>query len=249
MMSLFGKLFGRNKFELPDFSVFRTDMHSHLIPGIDDGSKSLDQSIELIRGLRELGFEKIITTPHIMAGGYDNSSEIILEGLKKVKERLKEEGIQMEFEAAAEYYMDENFERLIENDDLLTFGDNYVLFELSYLTEQQSFNEIVFKLNSKGYKPVLAHPERYPYYYSKNGGKFEQIHERGVFFQINLMSLIGKYGPGAREAGRQLIEKDLVRFVGTDLHNPGHLVELQRVLKEKALEKLSEDEYLLNQKL
>lgn len=249
MMSLLGKLFGRNQFELPDFSVFKTDMHSHLIPGIDDGSRSLDESIELIRGLRELGFEKIITTPHIMAGGYDNNPEIILSGLEKVKARLKQEGINMEFEAAAEYYMDENFEQLIEEGNLLTFGNNYVLFELSYLTEQQSFNEIVFKLNSKGYNPILAHPERYPYYYSKNGSKFQDIHDRGVFFQINLMSLSGKYGPQARDAAKQLIDMDLVKFVGTDLHNPGHLSELRRVLKEKSLEKLSEDEYLLNQKL
>jgi tyrosine-protein phosphatase YwqE len=145
--------------------------------------------------------------------------------------------------------MDENFERLIEAEDLMTFGNNYVLFELSYLFEPNSFNDIVFKLNSRGYNPVLAHPERYPYYYSKKGEKFEKIHERGVFFQLNLMSLAGKYGPGAKEASKQLIDAGLVKFVGTDLHNTNHLEELRGVLKEKEIETLANDEYLLNQTL
>lgn len=249
MASFLNKLFGSKKNLLEDFSVFHTDMHSHLIPGIDDGSKNIDDSIRLIQGLMNLGFKKIITTPHIMAGGYDNTPEIILEGLDKVRARLREEGMNIEIEAAAEYYMDENFERLIEEESLMTFGNSYVLFELSYLFEPNAFNEVVFKLNSRGYNPVLAHPERYPYYYSKSAQKYKKIHERGVFFQINLMSLMGKYGPGAKEAAKEMIEADLVKFVGTDLHNIGHLNELKEVLKEKEIERLANDEYLLNQKL
>lgn len=249
MSSFFSRLFNRNNFELENFNVFAVDMHSHLIPNIDDGSKSLDESILLVKELNDLGFSRIITTPHIMAGGYDNTTEVIRKGAFILNEALKEEGISTHVEAAAEYYMDENFERLIQEEDLLTFGDRYVLFELSYLFEQKGFNEVVFNLNSKDFRPVLAHPERYPYYYGKTTSKFQEIKERGVYFQLNLMSLCGKYGPQARRAAIQLIEDEMIDFVGTDIHHKNQLPELKRVLKEKPIQKLVENEYLLNKKL
>ena len=177
-------------------------MHSHLIPGIDDGAPDLNSSIILIKELVSLGFKKIITTPHIMSDIYRNSPENISHGLQELKKEIVKQKIQVEIEAAAEYYVDFEFEQKINDKNLLTFGDNFILIELSFSQAPQNLFEIIFKLQLEGYKVVLAHPERYGFYNKEN---YEELINRGVLFQINLLSLIKYYSSQIQLKAEDLI--------------------------------------------
>ena len=140
---------------------YLVDVHSHLIPGIDDGAKTMQESIRLIKSLKELGFKKLVITPHTMYHKYPNSSNVILAGLEKLKIELKNQNVDMALEAASEYYLDEHFMKLLRERDILTFGSNYLLFEMSYGLKPVNFMSAIFDMKASGYQPVLAHPERY----------------------------------------------------------------------------------------
>lgn len=156
------------------------DMHSHLIPGIDDGAKTLKESVDLIKRLQAFGLRKLITTPHVMTEFYKNTPEIISEGLYKLQEALQKENVQMDIEAAAEYYLDEIFVEKLQNDEpLLTFGDNYILVETGFMNKPHMLLETFFALETKGYKPILAHPERY-LYLQQDPEMLESLIEKGI---------------------------------------------------------------------
>lgn len=216
-----------------------TDVHSHLLPGIDDGSKNLSESIELVKILASLGYKKLITTPHIMGDFYRNTPEVIQERLEELRAALVQQDIPIEIEAAAEYYLDEYFMDLLHNNKpLLNFGNQYVLFETSFINKPEQFLEAIFLMQSLGYKPVLAHPERYVYL-RKSSALLQTIVERGVHLQINLNSLAGYYSKSAQEFSEELIQKNLVSFVGTDCHKLSHLEVLSNVIKRKNYLKLA----------
>jgi len=234
-MRFFSKIFGsEEKQSFNDYSFLKTDMHSHLIPGIDDGAKTLEDSINLIKGFVNLGYTKLITTPHVMGDFYKNTSETILNGLEIVRNEIKKQNIPIEIDAAAEYYLDDIFEQKLKNEKLLTFGDNYLLFEVSYINEPSGLLDSIFEIQMKGYKPVLAHPERYPYFFNRNG-IFEEIIARGALLQVNINSLSGHYGPGAVKTAEILLSKNMVTFLGSDCHHAGHQNLMREVLKEKFL--------------
>jgi len=197
------------------------DLHSHLIPEIDDGSEDLKTSLELIKKMKKLGYKKLITTPHIMLHKYPNSTKIIKQGLFELRSILKIENINIEIEAAAEYYCDDHFVQLIEKRDLLSFGDNYVLFELPYTTRPKNLEVVIQKLIRFGYKPVLAHPERYRFLTEVSG--FRSLKKLGLFFQININSLGGYYGREAQKKSLMLAQKGMVDFVGSDVHHQKHM--------------------------
>ena len=204
------------------------DMHSHLLPGIDDGSESLEQSIEMIKTFRDMGYRKVITTPHIMADFYKNTPEIIEEKLQLVREELEAQRIPVEIEAAAEYYLDEGLmDKLNKEIPLLTFGEKYLLFETSYISPIASIDKAIFTMKMQGYQPVLAHPERYIYLYH-NFDEIIRIQEIGVLLQININSLSGYYSKAAKVFAEQLIDKKLVSFIGSDCHRPQHLEVMQQ---------------------
>ncbi len=144
-------------------------MHSHLIPGIDDGSRSMDETIAMLAKFQSLGYKKIITTPHVMQEVYPNTSVIINQGLKQVQETAKSLGLTIEIEAAAEYYFDDHLIELIKNNDVLSFGDNYVLVEFSFHTPPIFESQLFFEMQMAKYKPILAHFERYPYFHDSLG--------------------------------------------------------------------------------
>jgi len=228
---------------------YTIDLHSHLIPGIDDGVKTLDESIQIIQGIKNLGFNKIITTPHIMAHRFLNTKEIILDGCEKLKQELKNRNIDIELIASAEYYFDENFLELIENDDLLYFGkDKYVLFELSYTNKPFGLEQTIFNLLSKGYRPILAHPERYSYF-SSNFSKYDKLKQSGVRFQINLNSLIGFYGKKPKAAAKYLSDNGLIDFVGSDIHGEKYLDSFGKAVFAKETHELFEKNSIKNYKL
>ena len=200
-----------------DFAEIGLDMHSHLIPSIDDGAKDLQNSIELINALQNHGFKKIITTPHIMTDFYNNNIETISYGLKTVKEELLKQSINIKIEAAAEYFVDYDFQqKVLSGEKFLTLGDNYILIEFSFLTAPHDYLETIFQLQLKGYKVILAHAERYPYLTESD---LEDFINRGVYLQLNILSSIGYYSNIVRQRANWLIDNNMISFIGTDCHN------------------------------
>lgn len=219
------------------------DMHSHLLPGLDDGAETLAHSLDLLRELRALGFGKLIMTPHIMGDFYKNTPEGVRAALATLRAAAAEAGLaDVALECAAEYYLDEWLGRkLADGTELLTFGGErrYLLIETSYLNEPLNLNGTIFDLQAAGYRPVLAHPERYVYLY----GRFAEIErlraEQGVLLQLNLNSLAGYYSPAARHVAEKLIDAKLVDFVGTDTHHLRHTAALaSKTLKSAYFHKL-----------
>ncbi len=226
------------------------DMHSHLLPGIDDGCKSFEESIELIKELIDLGYKKLICTPHIMGDFYRNTPEIILGKLDQLTDIIQQLELNIELGAAAEYYLDESFmERINKAEKLLCFGkEKYLLFETSYMNASPHIENVIFMLQSLGYTPVLAHPERYVYLFENYNEKLHELHEKGVLFQININSLSGYYSRPSKKIAEYLIDEDLVSFLGTDMHGKRHF---QSLLKSRETNhyKKALSQQLLNNKL
>jgi len=244
------KWFSKKKIELEldplDFSVLKTDIHSHFIPGIDDGSPDMETTISLIKEMQGLGFKKVITTPHVMSDFYKNSSDIILKGLTDIRSELKVQNINMEIEAAAEYYIDYDFEQKIGKEKFLTFGDNYILVELSFMEAPKNLFDIIFKLQLEGYKVVLAHPERYAFFTMDD---YEELVNRGVLLQINWLSIIGYYSPQIEQKTKDLIAADMVSFIGSDCHNMNHAELYKKCQTKKGWHDLNNSSKLLNNTL
>lgn len=240
------KLAGKLKFTSnKKFSLSHTtDIHSHLIPGIDDGSKSLEQSIDILRNMSSLGFKKVITTPHIMSHRFPNSKENILLDYAKVQRELVKQNIDIDLQVAAEYYYDEHFIELIENEELMTFGDNYVLFELSYTVKPFILDQTVYKLQEAGYKPVLAHPERYTYYSTQS--HYSALKEMGLYFQINAISTQNFYGKKAKQAVEKIISLGMVDFIGSDIHSQKYFDSFSFALRSKLYKKLMKNNPIKN---
>ncbi|MCB2376288.1 capsular biosynthesis protein [Hymenobacter sp. BT635] len=227
MASFFQKLFGSSSAPVAPVSLgsLEVDMHSHLLPGLDDGAETMEQSVELLRAMQALGYRKLIMTPHIMGDFFKNTPTGIQAALQLLRDAAAAAGItNIELECAAEYYLDEWFQHKLDSQEpLLSFGgDNkYVLFETSYINEPFNFAETVFNLKSAGYQPVLAHPERYTYFYGRFA-ELEKVRESGVLLQVNLNSLAGYYSAGAKRVAEKLIDAGLVDLLGSDAHNLKH---------------------------
>jgi tyrosine-protein phosphatase YwqE len=251
-VGLFGNIFRKREpvLEPADISNLQVDLHSHLIPGIDDGSQSLDETLDMLKRFHEMGYRKVITTPHVMSDFYRNTPEIILNGLSDVRQAIVDQGLNIEIEASAEYYLDDAFEKLIEKDELLPFGtERYILFELPFIAEPLNLSSAIFNLQLKEYKPILAHPERYGFWYG-DYEKLASIHDKGVLLQLNINSLSGYYGPEAKKVCEWLINKDMVSFLGTDCHRMEHLDVYQELTcKTPAFHRLLENGKLLNKSL
>ena len=249
-MGFFSKFFPKSTLtETPvDLSVLKCDVHSHFIPGIDDGAKDMEDSINLLREFHNFGYKKVITTPHIMSDYYRNTPEIILSGLEKVRTALKNNGIPLEIEAAAEYYADYEFDQLIEKKSVLTFGKNHVLFELSFIQQPENLQGTIFKLQTNGYKPVLAHPERYNYWHN-NFEIYEDLADKGVLLQLNINSLTGYYSPETKRIAQMMIDRGIISLLGSDCHHTGHINLMKDVVYEQKLHALIQSGKLLNHAL
>ncbi|MDZ4821902.1 MAG: CpsB/CapC family capsule biosynthesis tyrosine phosphatase [Flavobacteriales bacterium] len=247
-MSVIKKLFSlsrKQELQPVDFSLVATDMHSHLIPAIDDGAVTMEDSLRLIKSMHAMGYRKFITTPHIFSGVHDNSPQTILPGLEKVRDEIRRQNLDIEIYAAAEYYLDEQFEELIKRNELLTFGNNYVLFEISFLAEPQSLGRAVFNMQLNGYRPILAHPERYEFWHTEFS-KYESLYEKGVLLQLNTNCLTGHYGPAVKKMSERLIDAGLISLVGSDCHHDGHIQLMQQVRTNAHLHKLINSGKLIN---
>ena len=229
-----------------DLSGLVCDMHSHLIPGIDDGAKDMEDSIRLIRGLVDMGYRKLITTPHISGDFYPNTPEIIVEGLRAVQAELAKQNIDVELHAAAEYLIDDHFIRLLESGNpLQTLKNNLILVELSFAVPAINLKEILFEVQLKGYQPVLAHPERY-LYFGADKIWYDRLRDAGCYLQLNLLSIRGYYGKASQELAQYLIKKQYVDLLGTDLHHERHLASLHSSRIEDTVKKLLDTGLILN---
>lgn len=219
-------MFFLNKKKIPLTEFFKptfVDIHSHLLPGIDDGAKDLDDAIGLITKMSSYGITNFITTPHVMGELYPNSSEIILEKLALVNTELKNKGLtHISIAAAAEYMLDEQFMDRLEKNDILTLKDNFILVEMSFANPPLNLFEMIFEIQLKGYKPILAHPERYGFYHN-DLNKYYKLKKAGCLFQLNLLSLSFNYGKGVQKASFDLLKNNLYDFVGSDTHHVNHL--------------------------
>jgi tyrosine-protein phosphatase YwqE len=211
-----------------DLSELGTDIHSHLLPGIDDGSPDVATSLRLIRGLQDLGYQRFVTTPHIMWDIYRNDADTIAQAYRQLEVGLAANKQNVILHTAAEYFLDEHFDQMLEKKaSLLTIRDNWVLVEFSFVSPPLDFKEKIFDLQIKGYQPVLAHPERYSYFAAQKE-VFDELHTAGCFFQVNLLSLAGYYGKGAQDLAKYFVKKQWIKLLGTDLHHDRHLHALRQ---------------------
>jgi protein-tyrosine phosphatase len=222
----------------PDFNYdsIAVDMHSHVLPGIDDGAQNLEESIFLIKNMMEVGIKKIIATPHIMVDFYRNTPEIINSALGILKAELKNQNIDIEIEAAAEHYFDETFEKRVDDKKLMTMGDNYALFEYSFVSPPPNAFHVIQKMKEEGgYKPILAHPERYSYMTVE---EMANLRSWGCNMQMNTISLTGYYGKDVKKKAEAMIDADIVDFISSDMHHPRHAAAFHDALNFPYLQKI-----------
>ncbi len=228
--------FFQKKVYLVDYLHGLVDIHNHILPGIDDGAKTVDDSLELLNGFAEFGMTKFICTPHIMHNLYDNTPKTISKSFGLLSNALVEKGItKVQIEFAAEHMIDDNFEALLEKGDVLPIGKHHLLVEMSYLQPSFNFDIAVHKIAKKNYFPVLAHPERYMYFHSKYG-KYQSMKANGIQFQLNLLSLTSdSYGSDVKKIADKLLNDGFFDFVGTDVHNMRQLGLLKEVKVSKKI--------------
>lgn len=215
------------------------DIHSHLLPGIDDGAKSFEDSLRLTKALQEFGTSQLITTPHVIEHFWDNNSQNIKANEEQTRNDLRKNEVNIPFRAAAEYMMDDYFVTLFQSKKLLTLKDNYVLVEMSYINPPIQLYSILFDLQIAGYIPVLAHPERYLFFH-ENFDEYQKLIRAGCLLQLNLLSVVGYYGIGICKIAEKLLQKGMYSFVGSDAHHDNHIAGFQQKIRIKDLVPLKE---------
>jgi tyrosine-protein phosphatase YwqE len=215
------------------------DIHSHILPGIDDGAQKIKDAEFLLESMIDFGFSKVITTPHTMKNVWDNTTNSIGDAYNLVHSELPELSKQVALQYASEYFLDENLIRLAQQEKLLTLKDNFILIEMSYLNAPIQLYDFLFELQLKGYQLVLAHPERYNYFHS-NKKEFAKLKKAGCLFQLNLLSTVGYYGKNVADISDYLLKNDLYDFTGSDIHHQNHIKAFQNKLAFNNGEKITE---------
>jgi protein-tyrosine phosphatase len=221
---------------IPDGHI---DIHSHLLPGIDDGARTVEDSLRLTRALQGFGVTEIITTPHIMQHVWDNTPEQIVSTKNKTILELQKSNVKIPFQAAAEYLIDDQFVRLFQSHDLLTLKGNQVLVEMSYINAPMQLYSILFDLQVAGYIPVLAHPERY-FFYHNNLNEYVKLKRAGCLFQLNLLAVVGYYGAAVTKIAEKLLAEGMYNYVGSDVHHDKHIAAFEQKVNLKDLVPLKE---------
>ncbi len=234
---------------LEDFSALGVDFHNHVIPGIDDGSHSLEESLKMLKLWVELGFKKVIASPHVITALYPNTKDIILGQMHHLQEVIRENNLPIVFEATAEYHLDFEFRERLEKGELIPFGkSNYILVELPFQQPAFPIEEILFAIQTAGYNPILAHPERY-LYLDANFKRFYDLKDRGLLFQLNMNSLTGIYGIPVKKIAQKLIKNNLIDFACSDAHHCNHLHELKNLYRNSHFNSLMNSGLLRNREL
>lgn len=248
-MGFLNKLFRKKETLEPiSLSAVKVDMHSHLIPGVDDGAKNMEDSLAIISEMRALGISHIITTPHIMSDLYPNTKEDLESRVLDLQQALILHKIDVTVQVSAEYYLDEHFLDLIRKKELMPFGDNYVLFEMGFVEKSPLLQKAIFELQSADYKPILAHPERYTYLHH-SPEIYSELRDQGVHLQVNINSFTEHYSPQVKKIAEFLVDNELISFLGTDCHHLGHIELMKKALKSAKLHHLVAKKNLLNMEL
>ncbi|QEC52125.1 protein-tyrosine phosphatase [Anseongella ginsenosidimutans] len=223
----------------------QTDMHCHILPGIDDGAPDVEASIALLEQYNSMGIDRFIATPHVKQSMFPNTPATIRAAWERLAEACIRKGINVHIQYSAEYYLDEGFLEALRSDQLLPLPGNYLLIEVSFSRRPMiDLGEVARSVMDKGFFPILAHPERYRYWY-KNLNKFETLKSQGWLLQVNLLSLAGYYGSPEQKMARILLDNELVDFIGTDTHKPDHLYHIESSGKDPWVQRASEI-YLMN---
>lgn len=228
-----------------DLSVLNTDIHSHLIPGIDDGSPNMDTSLALLKELEMLGYKKIITTPHVKTEYFQNDVTKLDDLCERLRRAARFEGIKLDIEVGAEHLLDEGVNQRIKNGQFKTFGDNYLLVELPFMFPPFGLDGYIFELQLAGYKLILAHPERYLYWLN-DFNQFIRLKDSGVLFQVNIISLGNYYGKDVYNLAKKLIDNNMVELLGTDTHSAKHIEAVRKSCSSSLLKKLLESGRIIN---
>lgn len=199
-----------------------TDIHCHIIPGIDDGSPDVSTSADLVERMQNWGITRIIASPHVTEASFENTPEIMDNAMAELQAELHRRGNTIKLSHSAEYRIDDFFFRQIEQGTLCPYPQNYLLIENSFIQEPWDLDRIIFDLKIKGFIPIMAHPERFFYYAEGHRDRYKKLHDAGTLFQINLLSLAGYYGKAEKNTAEYLLENGMVDFIGSDLHNHIH---------------------------
>ncbi len=249
MFNLFKKKNENTAILSKPFEGLVTDMHSHILPGIDDGAKTVEDSKALINVLYQKGFRNFICTPHVYQDLYPNSTETIKAAFNTLLPVVNVAYPDVTINFAAEYFLDEAFDNKLEkNEKLLTVYENNVLIEHAFVQPPPDILTKVFNLQMAGYMPIYAHPERYEFYV-KSKKSYHKLYDAGCLFQINLLSLIGYYGKAPMELAKYLIENKMVNLIGTDIHHDKHINAFQQFSDNKLFQELLKQGVLQNSKI
>lgn len=216
---------------IPDNHI---DIHSHLLPGIDDGAATLEISVKLFAEMKKLGFSDFICTPHVMQSIWENTAETISTAKSEIENSDFFLNENFKIRHAAEYMMDSSFSEKVKTKELLCLKDNYVLVEMSYTNPPIQLFDIIFEMQCAGYKPVLAHPERYNFFH-RSMDAYDKLKNAGCLFQLNLLSTVNYYGPAVAACADKLLKKGHINFCGSDVHHLKHTESFYNkiVIKEK----------------
>lgn len=228
---------------------YNTDLHSHILPGLDDGAQTVEESLELINAMKRWGIKHIITTPHTTESTFENDENTIrsaYEYLLDVMEQQQVTDINLSF--SSEYRIDATFFKQRGENMLLSLNEDYLLVENSFIQPYIKLTELLFNLQMEGYIPILAHPERY-LYYKYNTAEYRKIHDGGTLFQVNLLSFSGYYGQAAKDQANWLLKQGYVDLMSTDLHSIKQVQAIDKFLCTKEYKRLEGKLNLLNNKL
>lgn len=229
---------------------YSTDIHCHVIPGVDDGSPDVQTSADLIEHMQKWGISRIFASPHVTKSTFENTPETLAEPLRQLRAELTSRGNDIEVNHHAEYRLDDFSLAQFEAGTFMSLPGNYIMIENPFVDEPWFIDQVIFDLQVKGFTPVLAHPERYSYYF-KRRDRYKALHDAGAKFQVNVLSLAEAYGKEQRAMAGYLISNGLVDFLGTDLHNSRHAEIIDAYLSSKhaAADFAALEGHLLNDKI
>ncbi|MCM1310530.1 MAG: hypothetical protein NC301_05825 [Bacteroides sp.] len=208
-------------------------MHCHIIPGVDDGSPDVETSLTLLVHMSRWGLKRIFASPHSTQDRYENTPQSLAKPFAELKDAIQAKQMSIELHHHMEYRIDDFFLRQFDNDNIVTLPENFLLIENSFSHEPWGMNNVVYDLINHGYNPILAHPERYAFYALHHRDRYKDLHNMGVYFQVNLLSLAGHYGKMERETAVYLLKQGMVQFIGTDLHRMSHVETITRYLSSR----------------
>ena len=217
---------------------YNTDIHCHILPGVDHGSRSIEDSLDMLQAEMEMGINRVILTSHVTAVAFENTRESLMDAFLKLQDAVTDAGLDIQLFLSAEYRMDEYFDKEYAADHLIPMPGNHILLENSFQQELMNLDDLLFDMQVKGYKTILAHPERYPYY-SRRRKRYEQLHNAGAKFQVNILSFTGYFGEEARESALWFVRNGMIDYLGSDMHNVKHAHIIMDYIKSKEWRKLA----------